>query len=146
MKKLINKRIVGSLLLVAGLFALNAKAMENPYFSQPDGGSVYGVWKGFPEFSFGGAKYIIKLGIEENKVTNYVTCHFDDGVKLSASVASKAEITDSSIKTLEAGSSQASESGHSCEASIEPGMVAYSLKDDKLTMSGNGQTITLTRE
>ena len=148
MKKLISKKILGAAFLVLGLVAAKSYAIENPWLASGamfDNDAVYGSWGGFPEIPAGPVTYVFQINIQPGKVANRVICKFSDGVDLQVDIAAKANITDSQISILESGSNSVSKDGRSCQASIEPGTLDYTVSGDHLTISANGQTMTLNR-
>ncbi len=148
MKKLISQRFLGALVLLAGLATVKAYSIQNPMLASGtmfDNDAVYGTWGGFPEIPAGPLTYVFQIDIRPSKVSNRVSCKFSDGVNLQVDVASRATITDTQIAILESASSSASKDGHNCEASITPGTLDYSVAGDHLTVSANGQTMTLDR-
>lgn len=148
MKKLISQRLYVAIMLLTGLVGVKAYSMQNPLLASGamfDNDAVYGTWGGLPEISAGPATYVFQIDIRPSKVSNRVICKFTDGVTLQVDVASRATITDSQITILDSASNSTSKEGRSCEASITPGTLDYNVSGDHLTVSANGQTMTLDR-
>lgn len=127
-----------ALLSITALFSfcvLSASAHANP---------VYGNWQ-FPTESDSGIMFETVIGIAADSVTTHLVCRYPDGVTAQASVTTKAIVTANTIQNIEAKSTRNNDSSHLCEVSNEPSTINYIVNGDLLTLSAQGQSITVPR-
>jgi hypothetical protein len=139
-------------LRVAGLAVLmvtNAAAVGNsqPYSSSGERPSVFGSWDLF-EINAMGMTAQVRIAFENNQVISSSTCTFGDK-SVHATANSSAEISDSEIRILENRSAKEEYSPGflECKASVEKGILQYTLSRGQLIlqMPGDGRTFELSR-
>lgn len=124
------------LIIVLGMYAFSMAA-------HADG--VIGSWDFAPQDA-GQLTVFATVVVAQDKISATAKCAYKDGVTSVAKLEAKANVTPTVIAILESQSASSSEPNHECQVSVQPIEIPYTLtSDDKLELSIQGQTITLTR-
>jgi hypothetical protein len=91
-----------------------------------------GTWKLPAPIQAGGVSVNMIIQVESNRVTITSACTIS-GTTGSATVTGASTLTDSAITTLEQKSAVTQVNGHPCTASIEKGVIPYTIVNGKLT-------------
>jgi TPR repeat protein len=108
--------------------------------------TIYGLWRSTQAIRDEGLRQMyLVLKIKPNAVTFTYDCRFLDGSIVTGGFATHAEITDSTIRILDGGSSQATTGDNQCAAAIKPVTLPYRLTDSGLTVTFKDTVVTLAR-
>ncbi|MBY0470632.1 hypothetical protein K2X30_05640 [bacterium] len=115
--------LVGASVLTVGSVLANVHPIIGSSFISPE--TDMGFMKASMEFQF----------VSQDSITSINHCTFTDGQKLDAKIVVPAKITDTEIEVT--GSDQntvVGRMGMSCEISVAPGKMSYSVAGDQLTL------------
>ncbi len=154
--KRVNSKKVGSWLALAsvlfvtacGKVAPEAKTAPSKPVAPVSPAAVLpinGTWVSGPVNVLGLLKLTQRIKITANSFNKTVTCTYPDGKSLSAEAVSRAEITTTAIKTLEKNERTAAAAAAKCTASIVAETINYTIKNNALTLTKPGETVTFTR-
>ncbi len=106
---------------------------------------VFATWN-MNELAGEGVTFDESITIAQNSVTFTSVCKYADGVTKTANAIGSAQVTASSITVLaQTGANSNADANHSCQVSIQPGTMDYAVSGDTLTLTAQGQSMSLTR-
>jgi hypothetical protein len=95
-------------------------------------GSEKGLWGGLPITVFGaeviGVDISFQIGVETNRLTNYVKCKFPDGSELSVQASAPVEMANGKLKVLKTSQRSVKSRDRSCSAEVKQSTVDYSYE------------------
>ncbi len=107
---------------------------------------AYGSWD-FPKITdqASGIIFDFKINISQDRLSLLVNCMSNDGARVTASVSARANVTDTIIETTEDANKTEKVGTASCSASIKREKMAYKVNGNLLTLTKDGENITLNR-
>ena len=135
--------------LAVSFLAIATAACGGPEMAGPatPGASIQGTWNA-PTQTVGNQgltlSYQIAFTFEANALSVKNTCT-SNGSSLTVSARSAATYTSSTVTTSQSANEKKSSGGFDCSVSIAPATMSYSLSGNALTLTADGQSVTLTR-
>lgn len=131
-----------NIFLVVGLLISVAALARPDYPNVP--GTIYGGWKAYQDNRGGFGVDLRVYFAQNNTMLAANTCTYQ-GQSLTVEVKSPVVITKDTLTISAPASVEKTVGGLKCQASIAPGAMNYVVNGDSMTMTMNGQSVTVPR-